>query len=195
MEMVDHAKRSDAALLALTPADAEAFGAFYDRRERAVLAFFRRATGRADLAADLTGEVFAQALACAPRFDPAQGTARAWLFGIARHELANLWERGRVENRARARLGIEPLILTDEAIERIDRLDGLDDAGVLELLEDLPEDQRVAVRGRVVEERGYRELADPVVLAERRAPARQPWLTNPARSTQGVAARADARSR
>ena len=87
------------------------------------------------------------------------GNARAWLFGIARHELADLWDRGRVENRARARLGIEPLVLSDEAIERIDEL-GRDDAGaVLELLEELPEDQRVAVRGRVVDERGYEDLA------------------------------------
>ena len=159
MGMVDLAKRSDAALLAMTPTNAEAFGAFYDRYERHVLAFFRRATGRADLAADLTGEVFAAALESALRFDPQHGTARAWLFGIARHELADLWQRGRVENRARARLGIEPLLLTDEAIERIDRLDGLDDAGLLELLEELPEDQRVAVKGRVVDERGYAELA------------------------------------
>jgi RNA polymerase sigma-70 factor (ECF subfamily) len=82
------------------------------------------------------------------------------LFGIARHELADLWERGRVENRARTRLGIEPLLLTDEAIERIDQLDGLDDAGVLELLEELPADQRVAVKGRVMDERGYAELAE-----------------------------------
>jgi RNA polymerase sigma factor (sigma-70 family) len=159
MDMVDLSKRSDAALLAMTPTNAEAFGTFYDRHERDVLAFFRRATGRADLAADLTGEVFAAALESTLRFDPGHGTARAWLFGIARHELADLWQRGRVENRARARLGIEPLLLSDEAIERIDRLDGLDDAGLLELLEALPEDQRVAVKGRVVDECGYTELA------------------------------------
>ncbi|MGH2851472.1 MAG: RNA polymerase sigma factor, partial [Solirubrobacteraceae bacterium] len=158
MAMVDLAKRSDAALLAMTPTNAEAFGAFYDRHEQVVLAFFRRATGRADLAADLTGEVFAAALESAVRFDPRYGTARAWLFGIARHQLADLWERGRVENRARARLGIEPMLLTDEAIERIDRLDDLDDVGVLELLEELPEDQRVAVKGRVVDERASAEL-------------------------------------
>ena len=159
MARLDLSKHSDAALLSLTPTDSEAFGAFYDRHELAVLAFFRRATGRADLAADLTGEVFASALESATRFDPRHGTARAWLFGIARHELADLWERGRVENRARARLGIEPLLLTDEAIERIDRLDSGEPGVVLELLEELPEDQRVAVKGRVVDERGYAELA------------------------------------
>jgi DNA-directed RNA polymerase specialized sigma24 family protein len=42
----------------------------------------------------------------------------------------------------------------------IDQLDGLDDAGVLELLEELPADQRAAVKGRVMDERGYAELAE-----------------------------------
>jgi RNA polymerase sigma-70 factor (ECF subfamily) len=159
MAVVDLSKASDADLLRLTPQDAEAFGVFYDRFERDVLAFFWRATRRADLAADLAGEVFAAALASATRFDPALGSARAWLFGIARHELADTWERGRVENRARRRLGIEPLELSDEAIERIEQLGDSGQAAVLRLLDELPEDQRLAVTGRVVQERNYAELA------------------------------------
>lgn len=51
-------------------------------------AFFVRATGSGELAADLTAEGFAQALASVERFDPALGTAAAWLFGIARNVLA-----------------------------------------------------------------------------------------------------------
>ncbi len=157
--VIDLSKCSDAQLLELTSQDAEAFGVFYDRFEGVVLAFFRRATGRSELAADLTAEVFAQALASSTRFDPRHGEARAWLFGIARHELADLWDRGRVENRARQRLGIEPLVLSDEAIERIDELGENGSGEILELLGELPEDQRVAVRGRIVDERGYPELA------------------------------------
>jgi RNA polymerase sigma factor (sigma-70 family) len=159
MAVVDLSRCSDARLLELTSQDAEAFGVFYDRFEGDVLTFFRRATGRADLAADLTGEVFAQALASSARFDRRQGAARAWLFGIARHELADLWDRGRVENRARQRLGIEPLVLSDAAIERIDELAENGSGVVLELLAELPEDQRIAVRGRIVDERGYEDLA------------------------------------
>ncbi len=82
--------------------DAQAFGVFYDRYEGALLGFLRRATGRADLAADLTAEVFAVALASLPAFRSDLGSARAWLFGIARHELAQSWRRGRVEAQARA---------------------------------------------------------------------------------------------
>ena len=75
----------------------------------------------AELAADLTAEVFAAAIVSAGSFRPELGSARAWLFGIARHELAQSWRRGRVEAQARRRLGMEPLVLSDENLERIDR--------------------------------------------------------------------------
>jgi RNA polymerase sigma factor (sigma-70 family) len=166
MAPVRHSNATDGELLALTAEDPEAFGVFYDRFEADVLAFFWRATRRADLAADLTAEVFAVALSAAGGFRSELGTARAWLFGIARHELSDTWERGRVENRARQRLGLEPLSLSDEALERIDELGNRVLSGALQLLEDLPHDQRVAVRGRVLEERDYRELAQSLSCSE-----------------------------
>jgi len=90
--------------------------------------------------------------------------ARAWLFGIARHELADTWERGRVEDRARRRLGIEPLALGDAELERIEELGGETDA--LALLAELPEDQRRAISGRVLEQREYAELASQLRCSE-----------------------------
>jgi hypothetical protein len=75
-----------------------------------VLGYFWRRTHRAELAADLAGEVFAAALESASRFNPKLGTARVWLFGIARHELADALDRARVEDAARRRLGIPPLV-------------------------------------------------------------------------------------
>ena len=161
-----YAAATDGELLSRTRREPEAFGAFYDRFEGDLLAFFWRATRRADLAADLTAEVFAQALASAGSFDPALGSARAWLYGIARHQLADTWERGRVEDRARRRLGVEPLALTDETLERIESLGGRDGEGALELLAALPADQRRAVQGRVLEERDYGELARTLACSE-----------------------------
>ena len=158
MTRVNLSRATDAELLRLTPENAEAFGVFYGRFERDVLAFFWARTRRADLVADLAAEVFATALESAARFDPERGSARAWLFGIARHELADTWERGRVENRARERLGIPPLVVRDETIERIERLDAAE-SGVLDALNELSEDQRVAINGRVLDERDYVELA------------------------------------
>jgi len=149
---------SDSELLELTVTDPDAFGAFYDRFEEEVLAFFLRATRRADVAADLAAEVFAAALSSVGLFRAELGSARGWLFGIARHELADTWRRGAVEDRARRRLGLEPMSLSDEALERIDEL-GARGGGALRLLEHLPADQRVAVKGRVLQERSYDELA------------------------------------
>ena len=149
---------SDGELLELSVEDPDAFGAFYDRFEEELLAFFMRATQRAELAADLTAEVFAAALASAGLFRAELGSARGWLFGIARHELADTWQRGRVEDRARRRLGLEPISLTDDALELIDEL-GARPSGTLRLLEELPDDQRAAVKGRVLQERSYDELA------------------------------------
>ena len=154
-----YSNATDGELLARTVEDPDAFGAFYDRFEIEMLAFFWRATRRADIAADLTAEVFASALSSVAGFRPELGTARAWLFGIARHELADAWQRGRVEDRARRRLGLEPLVLSDEALERIDELGSCESRCALRLLEDLPSDQRMAVTGRVLDERDYEELA------------------------------------
>jgi hypothetical protein len=125
--------------------------------------------------------------------DPDRGTARAWLFGIARHELADVWERGRVEDQARRRLGIEPLALSDETLEQIEALGSRAGREALELLAALPDDQRRAVQGRVLEERDYHELAR--TLAARRASlvraaARQPEAPRRSRGWFGVAAAA-----
>ena len=152
---------SDEELLKATHRDPEAFGAFYRRHERAMLAYHLRRTGSAELAADLTAEVFAAALGSSRRFKPGKTPAAAWLYGIAKNKLAASRTRGRVEEGARRRVSAEPLVLTDEAIERVEELaDAERQAEVMgDLLERLPADQREAVRLRVLEERDYEEIA------------------------------------
>ncbi|MGO8907285.1 MAG: RNA polymerase sigma factor [Solirubrobacteraceae bacterium] len=149
---------NDAQLLAAAVGDQDAFAAFYARFERRVVAFFVRAVGRGDLAADLTAETFAAALESVERYDPELGDAGAWLFGIARNVLSRSRERGRVEDRARRRMGMGVLALEDEAIERIEAsVDSRD--GALTLLGDLPDEQRDAVVARVVHGRDYQDIA------------------------------------
>lgn len=154
----------DEALLSCAFEDENAFAAFYARYERAVAAFFVRAVGSGELAADLTAETFAQALASAAHFDPTLGSGAAWLFGIARNVLARSRERGRVEDRGRRRLGLPPLALDDEMIARIEATGA--DGRALELLGELPEGQRQAVTARVVHERGYAEIAGELRCSE-----------------------------
>ena len=155
--------RSDEALLSAAFEETDAFAVFYARYERPVAAFFVRAVG-SELAADLTAEVFAEALGSSNRFDPALGTGAAWLFGIARHVLARSRERGRVEDRARKRLGMPRLALDDETIARIEATSS--DPQVLELLGELPADQREAVTARIVDEREYGEIAGDLRCSE-----------------------------
>jgi RNA polymerase sigma-70 factor (ECF subfamily) len=143
----------------------EAFGVFYDRYEREVLAFFWRRTARADLAADMTSEVFARALEAATRFDEDRGSARTWLYMLARQLLVDAWRHGRVENAARARLEMEPLVVTDELLQTIEQVAAAQ-SDVLGLLEELPEEQRLAVEGRVVDELDYAQLSRRLSCSE-----------------------------
>jgi RNA polymerase sigma factor (sigma-70 family) len=157
---------SDEELLARSLDEPKAFGEFYERFEASVLTFFFHATRRADIAADLTGEVFAAALGSLAAFNPTRGSARSWLFGIAHHELSDLWARGRVEDRARRRLKIDPVTLSDELLEAIERIDSERAIDTASMLEGLPEDQRLAVDGRILQERGYPELAAALSCSE-----------------------------
>lgn len=160
-----HRSFSDEDLLG--SADPDAFGLFYVRYERVMLAFFVRATGRGELAVDLTAETFARAFESRARFDPLRGTALAWLFGIARHVLAGSLARGRVEVAARDRLGMAPIALDDRLVATVEETaHACDDTLVEEWLGQLPADQRSAVRERVLGERSYRDIAGELECSE-----------------------------
>jgi RNA polymerase sigma factor (sigma-70 family) len=153
---------SDEELLVASVGDEEAFATFYRRHARPLAGFFMRRTGDAELAADLTAETFAAALASRRRFDPANGPATGWLYGIARHKLARTLAHGRVEDRARRTLGMAPLALDDEAIELVITTDG----DVVQLLRRLPADQRAAIEARVVDEQEYEQIAAATQTSE-----------------------------
>jgi RNA polymerase sigma factor (sigma-70 family) len=161
---VDLARLADDDLLVRTPARPEAFGEFYARHERAVLGFMLRRTGEPELAADLAAEAFAAALVSVRRYRPGEAPAAAWLYGITRHVLLRSVKRRRVEDRARRRLAMGPLPLTDELLERIERLGG--DERVERLLERLTPDQARAVRARVIAEEPYPEIAAELRCSE-----------------------------
>ena len=141
-----------------------AFGLFYRRHVEDLVAFFMRRTGNAELAADLTAETFAAALVARARFDPGRGSASAWLFGIALHKLARIERREAAERRARRRLGMERIELTDADIERIDALGSGERAHVL--LERPSQEQRDAIRAHVIDERPYGEIARSQGISE-----------------------------
>ncbi len=165
MSIADATRVDEQALLGAARSDAQAFVAFYRHFERPLLGFFMRATGRADLAADLTAETFARALESLDTYDPVRGRPDNWLFGIARNVLGSSFRRGRVEAGARRRLGLPRLVLDDHAAETIERLaDDHDDATLA--LASLPEEQQRAIHARVVQERDYAEIAGELRCSE-----------------------------
>ena len=165
VEPIADPRGDDELLLATARGDADAFAAFYRRHIAEVLGFLARRTGSYELAADLAGETFAGALLGCRRFRPGGAPALAWLLGIARNKLRESARRGRVDQRARERLGIPPLALDDEDLVRVEQLaKGAEQA--LGLLDRLPVAQREAVRARVLEDRGYSELAGELGCSE-----------------------------
>ncbi len=115
-------QRTDAELLRASRCQPEAFGELYDRHAPAVLAFFHRRTACAQTALDLTAETFAAAFAGRRRYRDTGAPALAWLLVIARRKLARSLERGRVEEAARRRLGVERTQLDDSSYERVEEL-------------------------------------------------------------------------
>jgi RNA polymerase sigma factor (sigma-70 family) len=153
---------SDDALVAAR--DAASFECFYTRHVDALLGYFARRTRDAELAADLTAETFAAALAGRRRYHPEAGSAGAWLYGIALNKLADAQRRGYAEQRARRRMGMERLAPSDEDIARIERLAGDQTASLL--VDSLAPDQRDAIVAHVVHERSYEDIAGELHTSE-----------------------------
>jgi RNA polymerase sigma-70 factor (ECF subfamily) len=152
---------SDEDLLVAARTDADAFTQFYRRHATPLLGYMVRRARDPELGADLTAETFACALESLARFDPERGSALNWLFGIARHQLLRTLQRGRVERRARNRLGMGRLELDDDELDRILALAESESTAALlaDALDALPPSQRAALDARVLDEQDYGAIA------------------------------------
>jgi RNA polymerase sigma factor (sigma-70 family) len=158
---------SDAALLsAIAARDGAAFSVFYRRHVPAVLAYLMRETRDPETAADLAAEVFAAVLLAAGRYTEQAESATPWVIGIARNKLLMSWRRGRVEARARHRLGFEAMPLSDGDLDQIAEIAHAGSGTLLELVDSLPSDEQAAIRSRVLDERSYSEIATQLKCSE-----------------------------
>jgi RNA polymerase sigma factor (sigma-70 family) len=162
--------RTDEQLLASAAQDSEAFALFYRRHVERVLRYFLARAAGPEQAADLMAETFAAAYIAVGRFRPGPEPPVAWLFTIAQRKLIDAHRRGRVAERARRRLALEPLILDDDDLARIDELAHA--YGVEALLHGLSAAERDAVIARVVDGRSYADIAvelncSPLVVRQR----------------------------
>ncbi|NLT07004.1 MAG: RNA polymerase sigma factor [Solirubrobacterales bacterium] len=157
---------ADLLLLASERGSGDAFEVFYLRHAGVVASYLLRKTGSRHTAEDLAAETFAVALDRAWSFDPARGDARAWLLGIARITMLSTFNKGRVEQAARQKLG---MATRDEAAEDweeiLERLDASVSA-LVDGLEELSREERQAVVARVIDELDYAEIAELQKISE-----------------------------
>lgn len=155
-----HVDRATALLIAAR-SDPRHFGTLYREVHEGVFRYTRRRVMCAEIAADLTAEVFARALQALPQFDPAKGTGEQWLYGIARNQV-RMWARsGEVDRRARQRIGLETPTFTEADTKMIeDRYDaGPLVAAVRAVLLDMRAIDREIIELRMVENLPYETIA------------------------------------
>lgn len=153
------AEATRSAAMELTPDD---FTRLYRRHAQALLLYFQRRVHEPELARDLLAETFEGAIAGGPGFrGESQDELSGWLWSIARNTLAEQHRRDQNERAKTRRLAGGRSALSDREIERIEELAGLSELReeVSLLLSQLPQEQREAVRLRVLEDTPYREIA------------------------------------
>lgn len=150
--------RTDSELLqASRGGDMDAFGAFYVRYREVLLGHLVRRLRRPELAADVMAESFARALIVVKDDQTELPHApAAWLFAVAMCDSAR---SQRVEMTARARLGLERIVLDEDDIDKI-----LEIAAAHDLAKDVrahvSEVEWQALRARIVDEQPYAVIAE-----------------------------------
>jgi RNA polymerase sigma-70 factor (ECF subfamily) len=141
-------------------ADPEAFECFYREHVEAVQRFIARRVTSPETAADLTADVFLAAIQAAGSYDAARGSPRAWLFGIARHQIADSYRAAAKHSRAQsAVVGSE--LVDSEDLQRIhERLDAEAAARALYArLRSIPEAERAVLELVALDELTVAEAA------------------------------------
>ena len=164
-------QRSDSELLTVSATEPGAFAVLYVRHAEDLLRYFARRTLDPEAAAELTAETFAQAFASRTTYRDTGANGVAWIYGIARHQLGRFFRSGRVDRDARRRLGMPERALPPADYERIEDL--VDFAPIRGAIEEalltLRQDQRDALRLRVIDELPYEEVARRLACSEQNA--------------------------
>jgi RNA polymerase sigma factor (sigma-70 family) len=149
--------------------------ALYERYHDELLLYLVRRTADVEVALDLWSETFAQAVAGRGKYrGRTEAEAAAWLYSIAKNQLARYLRRGYAERRAMQKLGLERPPADDELVADIWQRAQLEAtrAELSAALATLSEPVREAVKLRVVDERPYLEVANRLKITEQAARAR-----------------------
>jgi RNA polymerase sigma-70 factor, ECF subfamily len=155
-------ERSDAELLIASRSEPRAFVEVYRRHAEDLLRYFARRTLDPEAAAELTAETFAEAYASRRNYRDTGADGVAWLYGIARHQLSRFFRHGRIDAAARRKLGMPQRDLPPEDYERIEELVDLAPIrdALIDALDTLAEEQRDALRLRVIDGLSYADVAE-----------------------------------
>jgi RNA polymerase sigma factor (sigma-70 family) len=158
----------DTRLILASRDDPAVFRVLYDRWAERLLAFFYVRVRDPEVAADLLAETFAVAYERRHRFKDTGRPGGAWLYGIARKELAHFFRRSAVDHRALRRLGLDVPALDDESFARIEQLSDVSEQqpALTMALEQMTAVERQAVELRVVHELDYGEIASRLGCSE-----------------------------
>lgn len=140
----------------------EELSRLYEMHARALLSFFQRRVNEPETAVDLMADTFTLALERRQQYrGNTQEQLSGWLWAIAQSVLRDHERKQDTARRGGRRLGRERRALTDREIERIEELASSERlrAAVARSLDKLPEDQRDAVRMRVVDGLSYAEIS------------------------------------
>jgi RNA polymerase sigma-70 factor (ECF subfamily) len=99
------------------------FERLYRANVDAVTAYFARRADDAQVVADLTADTFVAAITSFGSFDPRKGTARAWVFGIARRVYASHCQAYSQQQHRLQRLAGRRDLDPDEVEELLTRID------------------------------------------------------------------------
>ena len=159
---------TDADLLRAARRRPDAFVEVCERHVDALRRWLRRETRDDDVAAELVAETLAAAWSSRKRFrHPGSGSARPWLFGIARNLLLRYWQQGAVERRARQRLAFRLDVAAADPYDEVERRVAASATSdrLRNGLDALPREQREALTLRVVDEIDFDEIASELAIA------------------------------
>jgi RNA polymerase sigma factor (sigma-70 family) len=142
------------------------FERLYRANVDAVTAYFARRTADPQVVADLTADTFVEVITDFASFDPRKGTARAWVFGIARHVYASYCEAYIRQQHKLRRLAGRRDLDPDQVGELLERIDA-ERAGrdLMAALAMLPERDRAVIELVDIAGLGPKEAAAALGLA------------------------------
>jgi len=136
--------------------DPARFADLYEQNFNRVYAYIARRVRDRDLAEELTAEIFRQALEHLPRFEWRGVPFAAWLLRMAANAVHDRWRSDAREGEPPDEDVPDPEI--DRSIER--------QALLAKLVDSLPEEQRLVIVRRFVDQRSVREIAHELGRSE-----------------------------